>query len=645
MTLQLRVLSSAEFCHVDWDAGGSYSAGEPVVVDVIGSCSGSVTGRDLRLTTSDGHRGGERVLAGPERGSPLGDLGGAEVWFLDADGNGQMSPEDTVYANVNAPTLGTVSVGDVRLSPFEDLPAFSVVKSGDPDMSHSLLLLGEPDEVIAFIDSDGDRLLGEDEVVYLRAKARVEDLVGYGDLRLTDVDSARSAGSFVDIGDADGALLLRSFSAPICAADGFSPDRTPMFLTTSGSCTGKSSRGDVRMVTTSHGLAGTRVDVVDEDIGLQLYTVVDSLVAFVDLDGDGETTFGDAVYLDLVGVDEAVVSIGDLRLSPFLGPGGARVEENDADVGMTLMQLEPFRNLLAFSPGTDSDLPTRQDPYYLDIDGDDVGRVEPGDVRLVAFEGRPFGGPASLLSGEALVPLRSGSASVCFLPGSGTDYSTGDEIYLRLSGGCSKVAPGDIRLGGDPDTVFGSVVREGDAEIGASVTALSDAPEWRYLDVDGDGVWSIADTMYLDIRSQSSFKVSIGDIRVSPYQEHAAGLVRTGHPDLDLTLRHLASVTSVTDFSDSDGDGNFDPGDVAYLNADAVGSYATVLDVRLTPLPVAPVLYSPTGGDDTPSSTKNPDEASTATIPTRSPPKQTLNDSPTDSPTGQPSPTGAPTPG
>jgi hypothetical protein len=122
---------------------------------------------------------------------------------------------------------------------------------------------------------------------------------------------------------------------------------------------------------------GAGVNASDSDVGLPL-VALSAREKFVDADGDGRFSPGEAIYADRNGA--GVVSVGDERLAnPPVGEIGSIVGPNDADVGRILVRFAADEKFVDTNENgrLDGALP---EPVYRDRD--DSGTVSEDDVRL-----------------------------------------------------------------------------------------------------------------------------------------------------------------------------------------------------------------------------------------------------------------------
>lgn len=605
VAVEVRTMNAVQVCYIDDNGNGRYGVGEPVILRTRGSCSDTSSGSDLRLANWGGLEAGRRLGNAADAGVQLSNPSRTiSFYYFDADGDGRMDHGDTVYVNIAVPENNFVDVGDIRLSPFGDRPAGEPVRGGDPDLSSGLTLLGTPSEAIGHVDMDGDNVYGSQDILYLNSDEGGNELVEFGDLRLQRVDDDRPFGSFVRLGDADGAALMTDIVRRPCYTDedasGSYTEGDHLYLDLDARCTGALGAGDVRLSASDLGGAGSRIAAGDPDDGRNSKEVAQAGVSFVDIDADGSFTQGDVLFVDLVSVSSNRVDAGDLRLTPLDGNGGVVVTSDASDVGRSLVVAGTFEDLLGFIPVAGGESPSVDDPIYLNIDDETNEGVEPGDVRLVPIRDLPFGGIVHLGTGEVLPRLVSSSAQVCANLAGSSKYSAGDAVYLAMSGGCDDVDVGDIRLTAVGAHAAGTVVLATDGDVGADLDATSGTPRWKYFDADGDSEWGQGDTLYVDLVRPTDDQVDVGDLRITAFGDHAAmAAVSSGENDVSLGLRLMGNIGAHVDFVDGDDTGDFTPSDIAYVNVDATGTYVSILDVRLVALPQRTTSEDPTETDTT----------------------------------------------
>jgi hypothetical protein len=134
-------------------------------------------------------------------------------------------------------------------------------------------------------------------------------------------------------------------------------------------------------------LAGSMVVAGDADVGRVLTFFPPVTDRFVDADGSGNYTPGEAIYRDVDG--SSTVSPGDIRLttvqlSPTISyPAGSMVVAGDADVGRVLTFFPPVTD--RFVDADSSGNYTPGEAIYRDVDGS--VDVSPGDIRLTTVVG------------------------------------------------------------------------------------------------------------------------------------------------------------------------------------------------------------------------------------------------------------------
>jgi hypothetical protein len=107
-----------------------------------------------------------------------------------------------------------------------------------------------------------------------------------------------------------------------------------------------------------------------------------------------------------------------------------------------------------------------------------------------------------------------------------------DAVYLSFCNGI--ICKNDIRLTRFGNHCPGSQVKPGDPDIGHVSKVINMLP--RFYDVDGDGLYSLKDPVYLDDPT-SPHVVSAGDIRLTGYLGYPAGtFVREGDSDNGLLI-------------------------------------------------------------------------------------------------------------
>jgi hypothetical protein len=160
--------------------------------------------------------------------------------------------------------------------------------------------------------------------------------------------------------------------------------------------------------------------------------------------------------------------------------------------------------------------------------------------------------------GRALLPLNATPVVLRAPPAPGAPV-LGHRVYLHFGDG-AVVAKGDLRLTAQENRTAGSLVSEGDRDLGAAgTTSPLRAFAW---DADGDGKASPGDAFYLDATGDGA--IGLGDVRLLAVGSHpASSLLGPGDPEVVPSLKSYAPAGAFC-FVDRDGDGDHDPVDQVY---------------------------------------------------------------------------------
>jgi hypothetical protein len=283
----------------------------------------------------------------------------------------------------------------------------------------------------------------------------------------------------------------------------------------------------------------------------------------------------------------------------------------DATPTLTVAGLDPG---VCFIDDDSSGAYEAGEEVYLDVSSAAcAGPAAGNDVRLVAA-GKPAG--SLIKPGDPEFGTAPGGAlndDLRFVDDDGDGaFGPGDALYLDLmNAGASRVDIGDLRL-----TALGSLpslseVRSGDADVDRPLAELPlamDAADFgalAYLDVDGDGNFGAADTLYVDLDGPLIFPL-LGmdvpvqsDVRLTPLGGSAAGSA-VGAQDLDSVAVYrvtgmAGAITGNLCAVDDNSDGIVQPGEELLFDVNsACADKVQPGDVRLAnaPLPAGSVVRS-----------------------------------------------------
>ena len=293
----------ASIAYFDEDGTGSFTAGDPVYLDLDAPGNGRVSLGDVVLA---GAYAGHVVESHfPSFGLTLTPLT-ATVLTWDVNDDDGWDTGDRIYLDVDGNEQ--VTVPDVRLGNPRDDRFGSYVQPAEADATPELTTANVPTSFL-WLDNDANERPDPGEPVYLSSSGT--RIVGAA-IRLAE-PMVGELGSTVASGDADHGKSAASLDATLSFhdkdADGSVDPGETVYLDLDDASTGEVSIGDVIL---SGAGAGTIIDAGHDALEDPLTVVPGSLAAW-DAQGDDRYSAGDAVYLD--SDDDATISIGDLKLS------------------------------------------------------------------------------------------------------------------------------------------------------------------------------------------------------------------------------------------------------------------------------------------------------------------------------------------
>jgi PGF-CTERM protein len=623
-------------CAIDDDGSGDWTPGELLYIDVDSdTCATDSEANDVRLVAGGGKPAGSRIRPGdPDLGVPPltgADQPNDDLKFFDADGDGVFTPDDTLYIDIRSPGASKVHVGDLRLTAYGSALPGTVVLASSPDINLGLTDLGldiADTGALSYFDVDGDGAFSVDDALYLDQDALAvytllafpNDVPVTQDVRLTPL-GPYPFGSVVGPVDLDTVAPLRvagmtgAITGNLCFIDddGSSAYEAgePLYFHVHAACAGASVEPtDLRLVAAAGKPGGTIVMRGDSDDDAPLTDGLPDGIKYYDANADGALNPGDTVYLDLVDDGADHVNVGDLRLTPDgAAPAFAVVHAGEPDVNLGLADpgvATSDANVLAFLDTYNNERFDAPDIAYLNTDAGGIvptvgtELVEVGDVRLWSpiplLERGHVTGPADpdvspRLQTDDLDP------EACFIDDDGSgSYNPGEAIIVDVDGdACAgNVEPGDLRLAPSAGKLPGSRVRGSDGDVGSPLTGgLGQA--LMFYDADGDGAFTLGDTLYLD--TDGGDEASVGDLRLTALGSSPAfSTVAAGNDDVNDGLAdfpasqggaHAVTTAGNLAYYDVDADGTLSAPDVLYVVRLGNGDDAPLIsigDVRLMPL-------------------------------------------------------------
>jgi hypothetical protein len=182
-------IAASTYCFVSLDGDTTYDAGEPIFWHRAAACTTNLQSNDVRLTPNAGKPFGSKVIVGDsDFNNPLTAFTTASVMgYYDADGSTSFTTGDSVYLPVNdADGADTLSVGDLRVTPYGTFAAGTVVAAGNPDVNLATIATGFSSAAatdVEFWDTNGDAAFNKDDVLYVDAVGG--GTVGVQDVRIT----------------------------------------------------------------------------------------------------------------------------------------------------------------------------------------------------------------------------------------------------------------------------------------------------------------------------------------------------------------------------------------------------------------------------------------------------------------------------
>jgi hypothetical protein len=153
----------------------------------------------------------------------------------------------------------------------------------------------------------------------------------------------------------------------------------------------------------------------------------------------------------------------------------------------------------------------------------------------------------------------------------------GEYIYQDLTTTKGLVSVGDKRLTPVGSYAAGSFVASGDSDIGKTIVSFKTAalPYERHTDPDANGLYEWGEYIYQDKDTPTGYKVSAGDVRLTPVGSYNAGsTVVAGDSDIGMTLVVFKTGTTSPFEKHTENieiNGNYDPAKVfvdVYVDCD-----------------------------------------------------------------------------
>jgi CheY-like chemotaxis protein len=155
---------------------------------------------------------------------------------------------------------------------------------------------------------------------------------------------------------------------------------------------------------------------------------------YLDTNGDGRASVGDAVYADVLAIASHRIDVGDVRITAFEDEAiGVHVESGDGDVGSSIATMGDLNQVVAYADADGSNAFSTGDSMYLrGAASSSASAARLGDVRLGGHDASAFGTWLDLGDYDAPARLRRATDVQACLAGDG-EYEPGDTILLRTS--------------------------------------------------------------------------------------------------------------------------------------------------------------------------------------------------------------------
>lgn len=196
---------------------------------------------------------------------------------------------------------------------------------------------------------------------------------------------------------------------------------------------------------------------------------------------------------------------------------------------------------------------------------------------MASAQSTGFGTVVAPQNGDTTYELSGIDIVWCFIDDDDSTSLNSDEaLYLVPASSCPSAVPVNAIRASNPVSgqTKGSQVRSSHSDFDDPIISLSYT--MRIVDMDGDDTFTAGDTLVLDVGSSGT--LTINDVIISG--SNAGTIVTSGTSGINGELRELGDEQSEDyNFFDADGSGEYDSGDVIYLDLDS-NNFATIQDVR-----------------------------------------------------------------
>lgn len=292
---------------------------------------------------------------------------------------------------------------------------------------------------------------------------------------------------------------------------------------------------------------GYRVTSQDGTTSFSLRSGGPTYITFQDGDTDGVPDAGETVFASS---SVTQLQANDIRLST-----GVQTPGSDSAVGATITQISGDLRFMDQDANGDFE---RNETLFWDRSDSNSGRVSAGDVILSGPDvGTIVSGSTPDLNRQLLV--LSGQLKYYDEDGNNA-YGAGDRVYFDVRGDGYAGVP-DIRIGNPGPYAPGSMPQPGDEDATLRFITTTAPSNVVYVDNNGDGLLGATEPVYL---SRSTSNVFTGSIRLaSPVTGEPGSLVRVGDPD---SGRSVTSLSGKFAYSDANGNSRLDSEDVLYYD-------------------------------------------------------------------------------
>ncbi|MCA1814174.1 MAG: FlxA-like family protein [Halobacteriales archaeon] len=341
--------------------------------------------------------------------------------------------------------------------------------------------------------------------------------------------------------------------------DGTFDSTEPVYLPATAGAT--VAGNDIRIANTGTFAKGSQVRATNSDFGNVLNGALGGVFDFYDADGDGTFSTGDVMYYDQAGAGAGVVSVNDIVLSG--ADAGTVVKSNTAGLNNVLFG-GAAGTISYFDADGDGTYSANDVVYYDDPNGAGAPNLGLASIQDVIWSGTQYGhvlAPGDVETTGILQTAGLTFADLDFVDddGDGT-FDSGEPVYLPATAGAT-VAGNDIRIANTGTFAAGTQVRATNSDFGNVLNGALGGV-FDFYDADGDGAFSVGDTMYYDQAGAGAGVVSVNDIVLSG--AGAGTVVKSNTAGLNNVL--FGGAAGTISYFDADGDGTYSASDIVYYD-------------------------------------------------------------------------------